>query len=181
VSFFDCSKEEMMIIKIANLSEGVHEYNFNENIKSIGLDEPFFNNFSMNVRLVKAHNQIILHGDLSLNARFSCDRCAASFDTILNPAYQMVYLIGNHSGDKGAADVTYLPADADKIDLSNDARDYAVLAIPMKKLCREDCKGLCFKCGKDLNEGECDCVQENIDERWKPLIENKKKLITKTK
>lgn len=164
-----------MIIKIANLSEGVHEYNFNENIKNIGLDEPFFNNFLMNVILVKNHNQIILTGDLKLNARFSCDRCAASFDSVLNADYQMVYLFGHQMYDNGAADVTYLPADADKIDLTNDAHDYAVLAIPMKKLCRENCKGLCFKCGKDLNEGDCDCIRENIDERWKPLIENKKK------
>jgi uncharacterized protein len=164
-----------MIIKIANLSEGIHEYSFNDNIKNIGLAEPFFNNFFLNVKLVKTHNQIILNGDLKLNARFTCDRCAALFDTVLNPVYQIIYLFGRQPLDNGSSDVVYLPADADKIDLTNDAHDYAVLIIPMKKLCREDCKGLCFRCGKDLNEGDCGC-KEGSDARWSPLTEYKKNI-----
>lgn len=163
-----------MIIKISNLGEGVHEYKFNENIKNIGLSEPFFGNFILNVKLVKTHNQIILDGDLRLNAKFSCDRCATSFDSVIKTGYQMVYLFGQQPRNNGSTDLTYLPADADKIDLANDVHDYSILAIPMKKLCKEDCKGLCFKCGKDLNEGDCDCVKETMDNRWKPLIENKK-------
>ena len=47
--------------------------------------------------------------------------------------------------------VNYLSRDADNIDISNDVREFALLSVPMKKLCSEDCKGLCFKCGKDLN------------------------------
>ncbi|HSR18558.1 MAG TPA: DUF177 domain-containing protein [Ignavibacteriaceae bacterium] len=163
-----------MIIKIANLSEGFHEYKFDENIENIGLTEPFFGNFFLNVKLAKIHNQIILNGDLKLNARFNCDRCAASYDSVINTGYKMVYLFGQHAQDNGSIDVTYMSADADKIDLTNDVHDYAVLAIPMKKLCKEDCKGLCYKCGKDLNESDCGCEKENFDERWKPLIENKK-------
>jgi len=163
-----------MIIKIANLSEGIHEYKFNDTIENTGLTEPFFGNFLLNVKLAKTHNQIILNGDLKLNARFNCDRCAASYDSIINTGYKMVYLFGQHAQDNGSIDVTYMSADADKIDLANDVRDYAVLSIPMKKLCKENCKGLCYKCGKDLNEGDCGCEKENFDERWKPLIENKK-------
>ncbi|HVO75691.1 MAG TPA: DUF177 domain-containing protein [Ignavibacteriaceae bacterium] len=163
-----------MIIKIANLSEGVHEYKFDENIENIGLDEPFFGNFLFSVKLVKAHNQIILNGELKLNARFNCDRCATGYDSVIKTAYKMVYLFGRQPLDNGSTDVTYLPADADKIDLTNDAHDYVMLAVPMKKLCKEDCKGLCYKCGKDLNQGECDCEKEDIDGRRKYLIENQK-------
>jgi len=43
------------------------------------------------------------------------------------------------------------------------------LSIPMKPLCKEDCKGLCPTCGKDLNEGECDCPKEAIDPRFAVL------------
>jgi uncharacterized protein len=163
-----------MIIKIANLSEGIHEYKFNENVENIGDNGPFFGNFLLNVKLVKTHNQIILNGDLALNAKFICDRCASGYDSVIKTGYKMVYLLGQHIDDNGSTDVAYLPADADKIDLRNDVHDYAILAVPMKKLCREDCKGLCYKCGKDLNEGDCNCWKENIDERWKVLIESKK-------
>ena len=41
--------------------------------------------------------------------------------------------------------------------------------FPLRFLCREDCKGLCQKCGKDLNEGECDCPKKEIDPRLAPL------------
>ena len=43
------------------------------------------------------------------------------------------------------------------------------LNIPMKPLCRPDCKGLCPECGADLNAGACDCVQETKDPRWAAL------------
>ena len=41
--------------------------------------------------------------------------------------------------------------------------------FPVRFLCDEDCKGLCPKCGKDLNEGECSCVTKEVDPRLEPL------------
>ena len=46
--------------------------------------------------------------------------------------------------------------------------DYAVVEFPRKILCRPDCRGLCPKCGRDLNTGSCDC-KEDPDPRWAPL------------
>ena len=46
----------------------------------------------------------------------------------------------------------------------------------MKRLCKEDCKGLCVKCGSDLNEKQCECEDSEIDDRWKVLTELKNKL-----
>ena len=44
-----------------------------------------------------------------------------------------------------------------------------MLELPTKVLCKEDCKGLCPKCGKDLNLGSCDCKTKDIDPRWQAL------------
>ena len=44
-----------------------------------------------------------------------------------------------------------------------------LMHVPGRFLCREDCKGRCFRCGKDLNEGSCDCDTEEIDPRWAAL------------
>jgi uncharacterized protein len=55
------------------------------------------------------------------------------------------------------------------IDLTEPARQYALMAVPMKPLCRKDCAGLCAKCGKNLNQGNCDCPTEEIDPRWAKL------------
>lgn len=40
-----------------------------------------------------------------------------------------------------------------------------LIRFPMKTLCREDCKGICLKCGKDLNHGECGCDRASLDPR----------------
>ncbi len=43
------------------------------------------------------------------------------------------------------------------------------LSLPFRFLCREDCKGLCQRCGKNLNDGPCGCQEKEIDPRWEPL------------
>ncbi len=45
------------------------------------------------------------------------------------------------------------------------AAEQLMMEFPMKELCSEDCKGLCSKCGKDLNEGDCSCPKKEIDPR----------------
>ena len=55
------------------------------------------------------------------------------------------------------------------LDLREAIRQNLLLALPMKALCRENCAGLCSQCGKDLNEGSCDCVFEVEDDRFKSL------------
>lgn len=48
----------------------------------------------------------------------------------------------------------------DHLDLAPMLREHVILSAPMQPLCSEDCKGLCVRCGKDLNEGPCQCVVE---------------------
>jgi uncharacterized protein len=171
--------EFLMLIKINNLKEGTHLYNLDEPIESIGLEEPFFDKVNVNISLQKLHNQVVLDTELLLNAHFECDRCVSDFDTTLETKYQAVYLFGNNTDKDGdSLNVTYLPKDASEIALDNDIRDYALLAVPMKKLCKEDCKGLCPECGKNLNEGICNCKNNEIDPRWLPLQDLKNKIDT---
>lgn len=165
-----------MKIKISNLSDGVHNFNFDEAAKSIELDEPFFGNILVDAELTKAHGQLVLTAKIAAYANFDCDRCTVNFESAITNSYKMVYLIGMEPEETDSINVVYLPPDADKIILDDDVRDYALLAIPMKKLCDADCKGLCIKCGKNLNEGDCGCVHDETDPRWLPLMELKNKI-----
>jgi DUF177 domain-containing protein len=165
-----------MIIKIANLSEGVHTLSFDEKISEIGISEPFFGNCKVDVKLSKSRSQIVLDAALSLGANYQCDRCGQDYKASVQNSYKMVYLFGQEPEENDEFNLIYLPIDADKINIVSDVRDYALLAVPMKKLCKEDCKGLCPKCGKDLNEGECNCVKEEMDPRWEPLAKLRNKL-----
>ena len=51
------------------------------------------------------------------------------------------------------------------LDLAEAVRQYALLAIPMKTLCRQDCAGLCPTCGQNLNEGPCHCLPPGAESR----------------
>lgn len=56
--------------------------------------------------------------------------------------------------------------EAHRVDLGEALREYALLALPMHPLCREDCKGLCPICGKDRNVEPCECVESGGDDRF---------------
>ncbi len=165
-----------MKIKISNLQDGVHNFNFDEPVEDIGLEKPFFGNIIVDVELNKLHSQIVLDAKITTQTNLDCDRCNSNFNSDLTNTYKMVYLIGKEPEDSESINLIYIPVDSDKITIDSDVRDFALLALPMKRLCKEDCKGLCAKCGKDLNEGNCNCDQEHVDDRWLPLMELKNKL-----
>jgi uncharacterized protein len=56
-----------------------------------------------------------------------------------------------------------------ELDLTEAVHQYALLAVPMKPLCRQDCAGLCPVCGQNLNLGECQCLPQEADPRWAKL------------
>ncbi|GAB4298096.1 MAG: DUF177 domain-containing protein [Ignavibacteriaceae bacterium] len=164
-----------MKIKIAGLADGDHKFIFDEAIEKIELEEPFFGNFRSEVMLNKSHSQIIADITTSVNANFDCDRCGRNYNSVLNSSFRLVFLFEHQRMEAvDTINTIYLSPEADQINIKYDLRDYAVLSIPMKKLCKENCKGLCVVCGKDLNEGSCNCQTGVVDERWKPLLNLKK-------
>ena len=58
-----------------------------------------------------------------------------------------------------------------KLDVDEFVYSEVILDLPSKHLCREDCKGICFKCGKNLNDGECGCSTKEVDPRLAKLME----------
>ena len=166
-----------MKIKISNLTNGTYDYLFEGKVEDIKIMEPYFGNYKTEAVLTKFDKQMILDAETSIKANLVCDRCAIDFETAISSSYRMVYLLENEIPDaeKENVDINYIHPDTEKIDISEDIKDYAMLAVPMKKLCSEDCKGLCYKCGKNLNEGECNCIREEIDPRWEPLLKLKNK------
>jgi uncharacterized protein len=166
-----------MKIKISNLANGTYDYLFEGKVEDIKITEPYFGNYRTEAVLTKFDKQMILDAETSIKANLVCDRCAIDFETTISSSYRMVYLLENEIPDseKEKVEINYIHPDTEKIDISEDVKDYALLAVPMKKLCGEDCKGLCYKCGKNLNEGECNCIREEIDPRWEPLLKLKNK------
>ncbi|MFC1538542.1 DUF177 domain-containing protein [Candidatus Latescibacterota bacterium] len=63
----------------------------------------------------------------------------------------------------------FLPFGEDSIDIRNNVHDALLLTIPIKPVCRDDCKGLCPECGTNLNINDCRCAINKIDNRWQAL------------
>jgi uncharacterized protein len=86
----------------------------------------------------------------------NCDRCLERFEREYTYDFQhtVVRTLSNHSHDD---DDEYIVADGDYIDTTYIAVSDLLLRLPTKILCKEDCKGLCQRCGQNLNHGVCDC------------------------
>ena len=162
-----------MEINISKLSEGTHVYTLAKSCAELGLDSLFSGNATAIVELEKTSNQILLRVETSALGNFVCDRCASDFEKEITATFHSAYVwdAKDHAGLEG--EDFYIIAESENIiDISRDVKEYIALAVPFKRLCKEDCAGLCATCGTNLNETQCDCNKtKEIDPRWSKLQE----------
>lgn len=92
-----------------------------------------------------------------------CDRCLTPVATEIHFNIEERF---SHTGRDDEETETF---SGDQIDLADYVKRGILEALPMKVVCREDCKGLCPVCGKDLNTGDCGCDTTEIDPRFESL------------
>ena len=116
---------------------------------------------------------------ISAEAETLCARCLkdTSLEISSNLRY-LYYLRSAGADDAEEADEfdefgDYMPVEIDffgrVLDIMPQVEESIFSLLPTKVLCKEDCKGLCPNCGKDLNEGSCDCEADNTDPRLSAL------------
>ena len=100
-----------------------------------------------------------------LNMKVYCSRCSKPMEKALkfDSAFSVCESLAGENTDE------YVILEDRKADLESLIYESALLELPSKHLCSEDCKGLCPKCGKDLNEGSCGCSTVEIDPRLAKL------------
>ncbi len=106
-------------------------------------------------------DELLVRGRVWQGFQCVCSRCAKTFEMTVEEPDLLFSLDLNEclieiNGINGFADLT------------NEVREAIILAFPGYPVCREDCKGLCPKCGKNLNDGPCGCRKE-ADNRWAAL------------
>lgn len=117
-------------------------------------------------------------GRLETKVSVECDRCLKTLQVPVSAKFALQYITGQQYQASQAAELTAEQLavsvfDGEAIDVDEIVREQILLAVPDRVLCREDCKGICSTCGKDLNEGSCDCESSDIDPRWAALKELK--------
>ena len=123
------------------------------------------------VTLMHTDRSIMVKGTLNTVVEVTCGRCLSLFRCPLSLNIEEEYF---PTTDVVSGASLLLPEEPGYftidehhlLDLTEVIRQYAMLAIPMKPLCRENCTGLCPNCGHNLNRGPCDCVSQKVDARW---------------
>lgn len=116
---------------------------------------------------------ILVTGSVRGDVDCSCARCLTSIASAIEVEVCELFLAPGH---EAPPEEEVYAVEEGTIDLEPMLRDALALAFPMSPLCRPDCKGLCARCGRDLNEGPCDCTDDDIDPRWAALAELRGKL-----
>jgi uncharacterized protein len=164
-----------MKINISNLSEGIHEYEFEESPFSVKLDERFSKEVFVKAELEKRRRQLFLTGHVKTSGKFVCDRCLTEFEKDLSVDYRMTYVYNrNDAGEIDQDEIIVIHPSTNEIEIDEDVRQYILISVPLKLICKENCAGLCATCGKNLNYETCTCSEDEIDPRWKKLIKSQK-------
>ena len=109
---------------------------------------------------------LVMTGSIQTCIHGICDRCANPFDREINFPIDVVLVteLANEENE----DEWVFPLEGDSADLDDIVRTVFVLNLDSKLLCKEDCKGLCRRCGTNLNNGPCNC-QKELDPRFAAL------------
>ena len=109
---------------------------------------------------------LVMTGTLHTTIHGVCDRCAADFDRYVEFPLDVV-LVTELTNEENE-DEWVFPLEGDSADLEDIVRTVFVLNLDSKLLCKEDCKGICCRCGKNLNHEACNC-QKELDPRFAAL------------
>ena len=109
---------------------------------------------------------LVMTGHITTCIHGTCDRCANPFDRDVHLPIDVVLV--TEMANEENEDEWVFPLEGDSADLDDIVRTVFVLNLDSKLLCKEDCEGLCHRCGKNLNDGPCNC-QKELDPRFAAL------------
>ncbi len=107
---------------------------------------------------------LMMTGNAETVLHVNCDRCGKPFLKTMSIPFE--HMLADHLEDEENDEIILLKAGV--LDAGDAVTDDVVYGMDSSNLCKEDCKGRCFRCGKDLNEGPCDCKPE-VDPRMAVL------------
>ena len=124
------------------------------------------------VFLERRGQDVFLKGQVSACLRLACGRCLESYPFTLDVSFRHTLrplqkeMRGVREVELVREDLEYGCYEGDTIELDRLIEEHVLLGLPMKPLCRDDCKGICSRCGANRNEGSCTCA---LDEAESPF------------
>lgn len=133
----------------------------------------------------KGGNKVEMQGHLSACLSLTCDRCLISYDIDVNTELQLFFETESSESrllqelECNVSDLDCIILDEPVVDLDDVLRQQLYLALPLKSLCSQQCKGICSRCGVNLNLAGCRCADERQDSPFAILAHLKNKSTNK--
>ena len=121
--------------------------------------------------------EIRVQGRLKVTMNSDCDRCLEPSQFPLETRFDLLYepaRVGLRPAEEveiGEDDTDIAFYEGDGLELKDILREQILLALPMQRVCREDCRGICPECGQNRNVENCECQAKAGDDRWAALKE----------
>jgi uncharacterized protein len=112
-------------------------------------------------------SRLVATGSLTATAKVGCDRCLEIFTIEFAVPVELLVIKDSEVNDE--FDSCIIHQKTGEIDLHESLREASLLALPQKRLCREDCQGICPQCGTNRNQEPCQCQATTDDPRWDDL------------
>ena len=149
-----------MKIRLAALAPGQNELVEKASPTDLGLDPSTFpQDLEILILADKGSNKIQLKVNPKGDGHFYCDRCGEDFVMQVGGESQVVFMQRDEPlpDEMPGDDLRTYQVHTDVLDITTEIRDAVMLSIPLKLLCKEDCRGLCLKCRANLNREACRC------------------------
>jgi len=149
-----------------------------EEVADAGDDYQIVEPVQVDLEIHKDHARVRMVGTVRTTLEVTCSRCLEPFRVPFDGSFDLRYAPATELGADGDNELAEDDLDTsvyrdDQIDLSEMLREQFYLALPMKPLCRDECRGLCPSCGTNRNTGACTCAPAWEDPRLAPLKELK--------
>lgn len=151
-----------LILDLATLKPTLNRVEVDATAREAGLPEAEWRtDVHGSFHVEKSGDRVSVRGTVWSTVHLECVRCLREFDTEVSVP---LTVFADRSGRGNKLDQEQLERDDEmsfhdgrRLDLTDRVREALLLELPISPYCREDCKGLCPKCGSDLNEGPCGC------------------------
>jgi uncharacterized protein len=123
----------------------------------------------MHLVVQQAQQDVVVLGRVEGEAEVACRRCLAPVRVPIDQEVTLLFRAGVSQVEAEAEEIYPLPERGTTLDLTGPLREHLLLAVPEFLECQAACKGLCPRCGVNLNETTCSCERSQGDDRWAAL------------
>ncbi len=161
-----------MRINVHSLRQGLQEFEFDATAESLGIEEGELDLKAVHIgsAVDKRGRDIVVTSHVVAQVVYECHRCLQEFVSSIEETCRTIYTTDYDavSGDDEEV-LELIRPNTTEIDLEHGVRESLLLAVPIRVVCSEQCKGLCPHCGANLNVTTCSCQSTSVDPRWKGL------------